>query len=141
VEHAYEKILGRVDKEDELTVKQILQIVVGARRPLTINEMAIALGIATSTDADWLATVKVDHEGLGDRIRDLCGLFIFINHSKVYPIHPNRQRILDLRKWIQHSCLWMETLSRSAKCRERDDSNMCRISLLQGCSIHLTVSR
>jgi hypothetical protein len=64
-----------------------LQIVVGARRPLTINEMAIALGIATSTDKDWLATVKVDHEGLEDRIRDLCGLFIFINHSKVYLIH------------------------------------------------------
>lgn len=87
-------MLGRVDKEDELTVKQILQIVVGSRRPLTINEMAIALGIATSTDADWLATVKVDHEGLGDRIRNLCGLFIFINHSKVYLIHQTAKEFL-----------------------------------------------
>lgn len=49
--------------------------------------IAIALGIATSTDTDWLATVKVDHEGLEDRIRDLCGLFIFINHSQVYLIY------------------------------------------------------
>ena len=94
VEQAYEKILGRVGRDEEFTVKQILQIVVGARRPLTMNEMALALGIATSTDAEFLAAAKVDHEGLGDRIRDWCGLFIFINHSKIYLIHQTAKEFL-----------------------------------------------
>lgn len=48
VEHAYEKILSRVSAEQKIHLYKILQIVVGARRPLTIQEMAIALGIATS---------------------------------------------------------------------------------------------
>ncbi|KAK4947533.1 hypothetical protein LTR10_013478 [Elasticomyces elasticus] len=82
VEQAYEKILTRVEEGERATVKGILQIVVGARRPITINEMAIALGIATSTDAECLSAARVDHDGLGDRIRDLCGLFVFITTPK-----------------------------------------------------------
>ncbi|KAN0072724.1 ankyrin repeat domain-containing protein 50-like protein 3 [Elaphomyces granulatus] len=46
---AYEKILSRVTAKQKGNVKKILQIVVGARRPLTVQEMAVALGIATST--------------------------------------------------------------------------------------------
>jgi uncharacterized protein with ACT and thioredoxin-like domain len=42
---AYEKILGRVTERQKGNVKTILRTVVGARRPLTIQEMAVALGI------------------------------------------------------------------------------------------------
>ena len=94
VEQAYEKILSRISKEDESTVRQILRIIVGARRPLAINEMAIALGVATSTKLESLDTVRVDQEGLGDRIRDWCGLFVFVNHSRIYLIHQTAKEFL-----------------------------------------------
>jgi hypothetical protein len=94
VEQAYEKILSRIGKEDEPTVRQILRIIVGARRPLAINEMAIALGVATSTDLESLDTARVDQEGLGDRIRDWCGLFVFVNHSRIYLIHQTAKEFL-----------------------------------------------
>lgn len=41
VEDAYEKILSRVDQEYRGNVKKILQIVVGTRRPLHVEEMAM----------------------------------------------------------------------------------------------------
>ena len=49
VADAYEKILSRVTDQQKGQVQKILQVVVGARRPLAVPEMAIALGIATST--------------------------------------------------------------------------------------------
>jgi ankyrin repeat protein len=94
VEQAYEKILARITNEDECTVRRILQIIVGARRPLAVKEMAIALGVATSTKLESLDGARVDHEGLGDRIRDWCGLFIFINHSRIYLIHQTAKEYL-----------------------------------------------
>ncbi|KAG2027693.1 hypothetical protein GB937_000133 [Aspergillus fischeri] len=45
VDAAYGKILARVPSNQVNTVKKILQIIVGARRPLTTQEMATALGV------------------------------------------------------------------------------------------------
>jgi hypothetical protein len=47
VNEAYRKILDRVTPRQEATVKIILYIIVGARLPLTIMEIAMALGMAT----------------------------------------------------------------------------------------------
>jgi hypothetical protein len=44
VPEAYERILGRVPWVQKAKVKAILQIIVGARRPLNVQEMAMALG-------------------------------------------------------------------------------------------------
>lgn len=44
VEDAYEKILTRVPKNRREEVIRIFHIIVGARRPFTTSEMAIALG-------------------------------------------------------------------------------------------------
>ncbi|KAK5539671.1 hypothetical protein LTR25_003376 [Vermiconidia calcicola] len=101
VEEAYEKILARVSQEQEQkdNVKKILQIVVGARRALTIQEMAIALGIATSAQPKFLDQVKLDPSRLEDNIRDWCGLFIFINHARIYLIHQTAKEFL-----IGNSC-------------------------------------
>jgi hypothetical protein len=94
VEDAYEKILGRVSEEQRGDVKKILQIIVGARRPLTIQEMAIALGIATSTEPMALEEVILDPVWLEKNIRDWCGLFIFINHARIYLIHQTAKEFL-----------------------------------------------
>ncbi|KAL8846162.1 MAG: hypothetical protein Q9221_008730 [Calogaya cf. arnoldii] len=48
VEDAYEKILERGAARNKDNVYKILRIVVGARRPLTVSEMAVALGVDTS---------------------------------------------------------------------------------------------
>ncbi|KAK5455876.1 hypothetical protein LTS15_005193 [Exophiala xenobiotica] len=96
VEEAYEKILGRVSQKPKQkdNVKKILQIVVGAHRALTIQEMAIALGIATSAQPKSLDKVKVDPSRLEANIRDWCGLFIFINHARIYLIHQTAKEFL-----------------------------------------------
>ncbi|KAK7905423.1 hypothetical protein LTR67_000145 [Exophiala xenobiotica] len=99
VEDAYEKILARVTEEQKYTVKKILQIVVGAHRALTIQEMAITLGIATSVQPKSLEQVKLDSSRLEANIRDWCGLFIFINHARIYLIHQTAKEFL-----IGNSC-------------------------------------
>ncbi len=88
VEDAYEKILSRVSVKQKNNVHKILQLVVGARRPLTVPEMAIALGIATCTESkSSLSQVQLDPARLRDMVRDWCGLFVFINHDRIYLIH------------------------------------------------------
>jgi hypothetical protein len=87
VEDVYEKILSRVSKKQKDSVQRILQIVVGARRPLTIKEMAIALGISTATSPKSLDKVKLNPGRLENNLRQWCGLFIFINHARIYLIH------------------------------------------------------
>ncbi|CAN9179693.1 unnamed protein product [Alternaria alternata] len=82
VEHAYVKILERVRPEQEESAKKILQIVVGARRPLTTRELANALEVTMEPDR------------LKEKIRRLCGLFIFFNDSKAYLIHQTAKEFL-----------------------------------------------
>jgi hypothetical protein len=91
---AYEKILSRVTAKQKGNVKKILQIVVGARRPLTVQEMAVALGIATSTGHKSLDKVQLDPIRLENNIRHWCGLFVFINHNRIYLIHQTAKEFL-----------------------------------------------
>ncbi|RMZ87896.1 hypothetical protein DV736_g4876, partial [Chaetothyriales sp. CBS 134916] len=94
VEDTYEKILNRIAEQQRNNAKKILQIVVGTRRPLHIEEMAIALGIATSTQLTSLHKAKLDSSRLEKHIRDWCGLFVFINHNRIYLIHQTAKEFL-----------------------------------------------
>jgi hypothetical protein len=94
VEDAYERILSRVAGKQKGNVRKILRIIVGARRPLTIQEMAIALGIATSTQPLSLDEATLDPVWLEKNIRDWCGLFIFFHHAKIYLIHQTAKEFL-----------------------------------------------
>ena len=60
VEDAYENILSRVIDKQKGNVQKILQVVVLTHRPLAVPEMAIALGIATSTHLNSLQEAKLD---------------------------------------------------------------------------------
>lgn len=75
-------------------MKTILRIVVGARRPLTIGEMALALDVATSPYLKLAAEFSINKEHLERNIRDWCGLFIFINYFKIYLIHQTAREFL-----------------------------------------------
>ncbi|KAH8702324.1 hypothetical protein BGW36DRAFT_424603 [Talaromyces proteolyticus] len=94
VSEAYEKILDHVTPEQEATVRTILQIIIGAQRPLTIQEMAMALGVATSTQTRTAEEAGLNPEGLSERIRRLCGLFVFIKDSRIYLIHQTAREFL-----------------------------------------------
>ena len=91
VEDAYETILNKVRRKD--IAMQILKIVVGARRPLSVGEMAQALSIDTSVDmAPRKREVLADN--LEEKIRQQCGLFVLISQSKIYLIHQTAKEFL-----------------------------------------------
>ncbi|CAI7629528.1 unnamed protein product [Penicillium palitans] len=94
VEEAYEKILSRVPSSRVDTARKILQIIVAARRPLTTAEMAMALGIATSPQAQTAAEAGLESSQIDKKLRRLCGLFVFINNSKIYLIHQTAREFL-----------------------------------------------
>ncbi|RJE17696.1 ankyrin repeat-containing protein, partial [Aspergillus sclerotialis] len=94
VNHAYARILDRVPSKYKDVVKRILLIIVGARRPLTIEEMAMALGLATRIQSRSIADSALDPMGLDSKIRGLCGLFVFINNSRIYLIHQTAREFL-----------------------------------------------
>ena len=92
VEDAYEKILERGAIKNKDNIYKILRIVVGARRPLTVNEMAVALSVDTSQSAELEMDVEKAH--LETNLRQWCGLFVFINHSRIYLIHQTAKEFL-----------------------------------------------
>ena len=95
VEEAYEQILAKIDNDQKDTVRMILLIVVGARRALTIGEMALALDVATSPKPlESLLDFSVDKNHLKSHIRQWCGLFLFINQSRLYLIHQTAKEFL-----------------------------------------------
>ncbi|KAH0172998.1 purine and uridine phosphorylase, partial [Aureobasidium melanogenum] len=111
VEGAYEKILSRVPEARRQKVKLILRIIVGARRPLAVGEMALALGLATSTN------VQNNAIHLENQLRHWCGLFVFVNRSdsRIYLIHQTAREFLVARErmsmlGVLKNSLWMHSL-------------------------------
>ncbi|KDN66640.1 hypothetical protein CSUB01_11417 [Colletotrichum sublineola] len=95
VEDAYEKILGRLNRNQRREAETLLHIVVSARRPLTLSEMDVALQLATnSADALVHEDLDLDHENLESHIRQLCGLFVFVNDNRIYLIHQTAKEFL-----------------------------------------------
>ncbi|GMF75401.1 unnamed protein product [Aspergillus oryzae] len=97
VNEAYERILARVPLNQVNTVRLILQIIVSARRPLTIQEMGMALGIGRSSRSQTAAKARINPGILVQRVRRLCGLFVFVNNSKIYLIHQTAREFLVKR--------------------------------------------
>ncbi|OQD66277.1 hypothetical protein PENDEC_c056G05958 [Penicillium decumbens] len=94
VNEAYEKILSRVPSGQVEIARKILQIIIAARRPLTTAEMAMALGIATSPQAQIAAKAGLETSQFDKKLRRLCGLFVFVNNSKIYLIHQTAREFL-----------------------------------------------
>jgi ankyrin repeat protein len=93
---AYEKILSKsCDFEQART---ILRIIVAAARPLTLEEMNLALALAAlqkSHRSNDDIELKPE-ERFRQELRDICGLFITIFDSKIYLLHQTaREFLLD----------------------------------------------
>ncbi|KAI7287033.1 purine and uridine phosphorylase [Hortaea werneckii] len=97
VDDAYEKILSRIDESNQDKARRILQIVVGSRRPLKVPEMAIALGISVSghkADMVRLEDVRLDVNHTHERLRQWCGLFLYVHHDRILFIHQTAKEFL-----------------------------------------------
>jgi NACHT domain/Ankyrin repeats (3 copies) len=113
VEDAYERILTRVPKTQKEVATEIFHIIIGARRALTTSEMAMALGILRRKGPQSFAEFKITEGRLRGLIRDLCGLFVFINHSKIYLIHQTAKEFLVQRGLPEVTGLWRHSLDPS----------------------------
>jgi len=103
VEDAYEEILSRNNPKEREKAEKLLYIIIGACRPLTLTEMDVAFQIATeSENAKAYGELDLDGHHLKTRIRSLCGLFIFVNDSRVYLIHQTAKEFL-VRNGLTHS--------------------------------------
>lgn len=90
---AYDHILKR--SPDLVTARKLLHIILAAVRPLTHEEMNMALNIEEGQTSR--EEVDLDPEdGLAERIRNICGLVVFVSRvdSKIYLIHQTAKEFL-----------------------------------------------
>jgi ferritin-like protein len=88
VEDAYEKILANCDQEE---ARKILHILIAARRPLTVNELDVALEVEPDS-MSW--ELERQYDDRKESIRENCGLFVSIVDSRVYLIHQTAREFL-----------------------------------------------
>jgi ankyrin repeat protein len=110
VEDAYEKILSKITKNQKPVALKILHIIVGAYRPLTIAEMAIALGLAELPNSQAYAEFRITIN-LETYIRRLCGLFVFVKDSKIYLLHQTAKEFLCQKQPERASSGWKHCLN------------------------------
>lgn len=91
IDEAYEKILSK--SHDVEQAKKILHIVVAAARPLTLEEMNLALALQNSHRSNNDIELKPE-ERFRQELRDICGLFITILDSKIYLLHQTAKEFL-----------------------------------------------
>ncbi|KAJ4326183.1 hypothetical protein N0V84_003234 [Fusarium piperis] len=91
VNDAYEKILSR--SPDESKARKLLHIVVAAKRPLNLTEMAVAMSI--ERDHTLYSQLEIGpKDRLSSWIRQLCGLFVSIVDDKIYLLHQTAAEFL-----------------------------------------------
>jgi ankyrin repeat protein len=93
VDQAYEAILSK--SKDQRRARKLLRIIVVARRPLTIQEMNIALAIEDHHRSyEDLGLDVQDEARAAATLRNLCGLFVNIINKKIYLIHQTAKEFL-----------------------------------------------
>ena len=97
INQAYERVLDKINGEIELgEAKTIFQLVIAAKRPLTIVELQVAFKIA-QTDYGRLAELRdefASEEVFTEILNDLCGLLLVVYESRVYFIHQTAREYL-----------------------------------------------
>lgn len=101
VSDAYEAILTR--SPDPSRAKALLQIVLAARRPLSLDEMNVALTVALREES--FASYGALEEGMWQKenfkrvVQNTCGLFISVHNSRIFFMHQTaREFLIDPRR-------------------------------------------
>lgn len=113
VEKAYEQILQRITDQQRPHARRILLIIVGARRSLTIGEASLAFNAATAYENDHPVVKEPNVAHFEKRVREWCGLFVFINHSKLFLLHQTAKEFLltNVTTCDVGARLWRSSLS------------------------------
>lgn len=74
--------------------------------------MAIALGIATCSKPRITKQARLDLSNLDEKLRQLCGLFVFTSKSKIYLIYQTAREFL-ISKGVERpeSMVWQECVN------------------------------
>ena len=106
---AYERILKRsVDAESART---ILQIVIAAKRALTVPEMNVALALALQGRcSSYEALDRPSDQEFKSSVKQICGLFVSIVDQKVYLLHQTAKEFLLCQPGLA-SHGWQHSLS------------------------------
>ncbi|KAA8565832.1 hypothetical protein EYC84_009652 [Monilinia fructicola] len=94
VEKVYEEILNKSPYRSE--TEKLLHIIVGAERPLSTDEINVAMNIELRYDGtQGFNDIPLEKRELyPGMLRNLCGLFVQIVDSKVYLIHQTAKEFL-----------------------------------------------
>ena len=115
VEEAYESILRKVGVKQRAYARLILLIIVGARRPLSVEEIACALSAARASGQQSSMLTRIEPSQLRQQIPTLCGPFVLIDHSQLFLIHQTAKTFLIAQKMEtqRDPCLWKACLLES----------------------------
>ena len=122
VDEAYEKILSRNQGRAIIKARKILQIIVAAERPLSLDEMSTALAVEEHLERGG-GVQPESVEKFYRTIRHLCGLFVIINDSKIYLLHQTAREFLVKKpatRPAEHTSsprpfLWLHSLNLARK--------------------------
>ncbi|EEP79334.1 predicted protein [Uncinocarpus reesii 1704] len=123
VSEAYEKILGR--SKDPIKTETLLQIVLAAAVPLTLDQANLALTLALQKKRlGSYTTMESDtwpRKDFKTTVKNLCGLFVSVYDSKLSFIHQTAREFLI---HPERGGGWQGRLDMS-----RSHGTMCRVSL------------
>jgi ankyrin repeat protein len=93
VDSAYERILNQ--STDIELARRLLHIIVAARQPLTLVEMNVALHLNNTVKTiEELNQELMTEPVFRHNIKEICGLFVTIQDSRVYLIHQTAKEFL-----------------------------------------------
>ena len=91
VSKAYEAILSKI--KDKRMAEKLLHIIVGAEVPMTVQEVNVAMSI--EKDSRCYEDLGLESSNAFEtRIKNVCGLFIYIDRSRVYLIYQTAKEFL-----------------------------------------------
>ena len=106
---AYERILER--SADRESARKILQIVIAAKRALTVSEMNVALALALQGRCSSYDELdRPSDKEFKSSVKQICGLFVSIIDQKVYLLHQTAREFLICQPRLA-SQGWQHSLS------------------------------
>ena len=106
---AYERILER--SADRQSARKILQIVIAAKRALTVSEMNVALALALQGRCSSYDELdRPSDKEFKSSVKQICGLFVSIIDQKVYLLHQTAREFLICQPGLA-SQGWQHSLS------------------------------
>ena len=113
----YEKMLRRTPSAEK--ARRILRVMLAASRPLTLQEMNIALALQLDTNTLAKLDLMPNPES---SIKQLCGLFVRVVSSRLYLVHQTAREFLFSDQETESANSWKHSIGKVAS-----QTEMCKI--------------